>query len=281
MIKQSFCLTTASGRKLHIISYYNKRDLTQGLLSRLDDDDRFTSVQSGGAGWPIDLDLTEYPHPDEYEMPIVIGPEGPNSIDPTTTQATGQVVSPETNSARKRPWDHQVEFHSAVALDDPLARSTAIAADTRACSSLDGYGTNGYAAALPPKSSYVVDDSQEGWYGPDHSASLNSKRLRVDSAILMSQTSNDDGMRPSLSTSTTSTDPLTGSSDAEDFSHHSHRQSLMVASRWPSQATLVPSSFGTGDEPRSNYTKSDQSPAGLLLNLAQEEGPKGTLSASS
>lgn len=87
---------------------------------------------------------------------------------------------------------------------------------------------------------------------------------------LMSKLSND-GMRSSLSASTASTVSLTGS-DADDLSH---RQSLMVASRWPSETTLVTSPFGT-EWPRPN-TKPDQSAVGVLLSLAKDEGPKVTL----
>lgn len=62
LIKQSFTMTTTSGRKLHIISYYHKRDLRERQLRRVDDDARFTPGWSGA--WPIHVDPAEFPDPE-------------------------------------------------------------------------------------------------------------------------------------------------------------------------------------------------------------------------
>ncbi|PWN27604.1 hypothetical protein BDZ90DRAFT_213623, partial [Jaminaea rosea] len=40
LIKQSFSMTTTSGRKLHIVSYYTKRDVREGRLRRVSEDPR-------------------------------------------------------------------------------------------------------------------------------------------------------------------------------------------------------------------------------------------------
>ncbi len=54
-------MTTTSGRKMHIISYYTKREAREGLLRRVVDDARFDSAD--GRGWNVKLDEDEYPDP--------------------------------------------------------------------------------------------------------------------------------------------------------------------------------------------------------------------------
>ncbi|PWZ02264.1 hypothetical protein BCV70DRAFT_198542 [Testicularia cyperi] len=61
LIKQSFSMTTTSGRKLHVISYYTKRDVREGLLRRVSEDPRF--VGEGGGEWGLEVDEQEYPDP--------------------------------------------------------------------------------------------------------------------------------------------------------------------------------------------------------------------------
>lgn len=86
LIKQSFSMTTTSGRKLHVISYYTKRDVREGLLRRVSEDPRF--VGENGGEWGLEVDEAEYPdpisragdlpaglHPDELEGSQ--SPQGP------------------------------------------------------------------------------------------------------------------------------------------------------------------------------------------------------------
>ena len=61
LIKQSFSMTTTSGRKLHAISYYTKRDVREGLLRRVSEDPRF--VGEGGGEWGLEVDDNEFPDP--------------------------------------------------------------------------------------------------------------------------------------------------------------------------------------------------------------------------
>ncbi|EPQ28635.1 uncharacterized protein PFL1_03938 [Pseudozyma flocculosa PF-1] len=61
LIKQSFSMTTTSGRKLHAISYYTKRDVREGALRRVSEDPRF--VGEGGGEWDLQVDEHEYPDP--------------------------------------------------------------------------------------------------------------------------------------------------------------------------------------------------------------------------
>ncbi|PWN90299.1 hypothetical protein FA10DRAFT_260158 [Acaromyces ingoldii] len=62
LIKQSFSITTASGRKLHVISYFTKRDVREGRLRRVSEDPRF--VGEGGGEWGLQIDEAEYSFPD-------------------------------------------------------------------------------------------------------------------------------------------------------------------------------------------------------------------------
>lgn len=61
LIKQSFSMTTTSGRKLHIVSYYTKRDARQGRLRRVSEDPRY--VGEGGGEWGLEVDEEEFPDP--------------------------------------------------------------------------------------------------------------------------------------------------------------------------------------------------------------------------
>lgn len=61
LIKQSFSMTTTSGRKLHIVSYYTKRDLREGRLRRVSEDPRF--VGEAGGEWGLQVDEAEFPDP--------------------------------------------------------------------------------------------------------------------------------------------------------------------------------------------------------------------------
>lgn len=67
LIKQSFSMTSTSGRKLHIVSYYTKRDLREGTLRRTSEDPRF--VGEAGGEWGLFVDEREYPDPASDSVP--------------------------------------------------------------------------------------------------------------------------------------------------------------------------------------------------------------------
>ena len=75
LIKQSFSMTTTSGRKLHVISYYTKRDVREGLLRRVSEDPRF--VGENGGEWGLEVDEAEYPDPISRtgELPPGVNPD--------------------------------------------------------------------------------------------------------------------------------------------------------------------------------------------------------------
>lgn len=58
LIKQSFSITTASNRKLHVISYYRKQDVRMGLLQRVSEDPRLRT--NGPGSWGVHVDEKEY-----------------------------------------------------------------------------------------------------------------------------------------------------------------------------------------------------------------------------
>lgn len=61
LIKQSFSMVTTSGRKIHIVSYYTKKDIREGRLGRVSEDPRF--VGEAGGEWGLHIDEEEYPDP--------------------------------------------------------------------------------------------------------------------------------------------------------------------------------------------------------------------------
>jgi hypothetical protein len=71
LIKQSFSITTSSGRKLHVISYFTKRDIREGRLRRVGEDPRF--VGEGGGEWGLKVDEQEYSFPDMQQIGRVNG----------------------------------------------------------------------------------------------------------------------------------------------------------------------------------------------------------------
>lgn len=66
LIKQSFSVTTTSGRKLHVISYFTKRDVREGRLRRVSEDPRF--VGEGGGEWNLQVDEKEFAFPDGQQQ---------------------------------------------------------------------------------------------------------------------------------------------------------------------------------------------------------------------
>lgn len=58
LIKQSFSITTASNRKLHVISYFRKNDVRMGLLQRVSKDPRITG--RGPESWNVQVDEEEF-----------------------------------------------------------------------------------------------------------------------------------------------------------------------------------------------------------------------------
>ena len=102
LIKQSFSMTTTSGRKLHVISYYTKRDVREGMLRRVSEDPRF--VGESGGEWGLTVDEAEYPDPISRagDLPPGVDPQhfegsqsppGPAHAEPLDLRASrGQAV---------------------------------------------------------------------------------------------------------------------------------------------------------------------------------------------
>ena len=58
LIKQSFSITTASNRKLHVISYFSKNDIRSGRLQRVSKDPRIVGANQDS--WNVRVDEHEY-----------------------------------------------------------------------------------------------------------------------------------------------------------------------------------------------------------------------------
>nr|UOP57163.1 cAMP-independent regulatory protein pac2-like protein [Thecaphora frezii] len=102
LIKQSFSMTTTSGRKLHAISYYTKRDVREGLLRRVSEDPRF--VGEGGGEWDLQVDEHEYPDPISRagELPDAAGGQEPGSQSPPSLVGLQEGNEPESSLVDER-----------------------------------------------------------------------------------------------------------------------------------------------------------------------------------
>ncbi|TKY85801.1 hypothetical protein EX895_005342 [Sporisorium graminicola] len=103
LIKQSFSMTTTSGRKLHVISYYTKRDVREGLLRRVSEDPRF--VGESGGEWGLSVDEAEYPDP------ISRAGDLPPGVSPEDLEGS---ASPPPSSANLEPADLRASHGAAV-----------------------------------------------------------------------------------------------------------------------------------------------------------------------
>ncbi len=117
LIKQSFSMTTTSGRKLHVISYYTKRDVREGLLRRVSEDPRF--VGENGGEWGLEIDEAEYPDP------ISRAGDLPPGVNPEDFEEGSQ--SPPT-PAHREPVDLHVSRGEAAAV---RSRETSFHARTK------------------------------------------------------------------------------------------------------------------------------------------------------
>lgn len=284
-------MTTTSGRKMHIISYYHKRDLRDRALRRIDDDDRFSNAR--GDGWPIHVNEEEYPDPDlqfQQEQGVTDGTELERNI-PSPHEASDEYMR---DPSRKRPYDQAViQPTSSSPLEDYRTLTPIDPAPFKAIESssmtgfVNGYPVSGYAPLPLPRSSFMAPTHDTPWCDPN-AASGTAKRIRMDSTGSTTDLPYNTLSRPSNASNTTGTmrSSLSGSSSGEtvpvnagyEADRFSRRQSLLATSSWSSQSTLVDASFPPTDE-GAGSTKPDQTAAGALLSLAKDDGPRMPLSA--
>ena len=93
LIKQSFSITTASNRKLHVISYYRKQDVRMGLLQRVSEDPRITG--NGPGSWGIHVDEKEFGellNREEETLPESVSVSRSGELPPTPAGSEGRGV---------------------------------------------------------------------------------------------------------------------------------------------------------------------------------------------
>lgn len=116
LIKQSFSMTTASGRKLHIVSYYTKRDLREGRLRRVSEDPRF--VGEAGGEWGLEVDEVEFPDPVLNGNEQAAGAHAQAGVSPAhqQPQQAGATVNTASAAPHRRPSGDQCD--SILSKDD-------------------------------------------------------------------------------------------------------------------------------------------------------------------
>ncbi|KAJ1029061.1 hypothetical protein NDA18_002689 [Ustilago nuda] len=141
LIKQSFSMTTTSGRKLHVISYCTKRDVREGLLRRVSQDPRF--VGENGGEWGLEVDEAEYPDPisragdlapglnPEVDLEGSQSPPGPSHLELAQHRSSrGEVIAhSRENSYHDRKMD--VAGRSYVDARGPPVDRSRVSSDSR------------------------------------------------------------------------------------------------------------------------------------------------------
>jgi Gti1/Pac2 family len=124
LIKQSFSITTASGRKLHVISYFTKRDVREGRLRRVSEDPRF--VGEGGGEWGLKVNDEEYSFHDGINRAGGL-PDGQGDADILDEDDEDDVLdSPISRPATTLPINvsntHQTQFAEPTPVRDEVER---------------------------------------------------------------------------------------------------------------------------------------------------------------
>jgi len=118
LVKQSYSITTTSGRKLHIVSYFTKKDAASGRLRRVSKDPRF--VGEGGGEWNLKIDKVEYRF-SEVSNDSMLTSESPDFsgiLETTESADEGQVQLTAVDQSRQRRkeeaerYSHTPESHS-------------------------------------------------------------------------------------------------------------------------------------------------------------------------
>ena len=73
LFKQSFSITTATGLKLHLISYYTREDVNQGKLAQPSTDSRLKHIQIPIENYPDTSPSASYQNPAVTHVPLQYG----------------------------------------------------------------------------------------------------------------------------------------------------------------------------------------------------------------
>lgn len=233
LIKQSFTMTTTSGRKLHIISYYHKRDLREHLLRRIDDDPRF--YPSCPTGWPIKLSSAEYPDPEL-------------SSHQTEDQETAKSLDL-SSPARQGPYDQIVPVEPVPGSHRPVGLAPTVKPTESAL--------NGSAVSLPGPPVYY-----DGWN--DRGKRMHPDTVAVEYEFSRSGT---DSMRTSWSASSNSSKTASSLETPGSSGSDPEMRRSWIQPRWSSQSTIG----SAGGIPVAEMPAKDHSAAGALLCLAKDD----------
>lgn len=161
LIKQSFSITTTSGRKLHVISYFTKRDVREGRLRRVSEDPRF--VGEAGGEWGLKIDDKEYSFPD---MSQIARPSGVDGVSGSTLMERGDDEASslsddsEQRSASPRP-QHLFEIADPVIQPAPPALKSNHDSRKRPFQEEEGM-TDTYRALTRPRLARLRSSSMSG-----------------------------------------------------------------------------------------------------------------------
>lgn len=262
LVKQSFTITTTSGRRLHIISYYHKHNLREHSLCRVDDDDRFTNAH--GDGWHVAVDKAEYPDP--FQPDLRFGRPLPSECDPAASlQDTGK----KGVSCVSRSLDATTALPS-MAVGSRADRQRIVPPPAHA-GAFAGYSTTGGLSALTPPRPALGE-----WYAATEASP--TKRLLLNSSIGLDSEygplsraggGSQYGFNDLTPTRSLRTPILTDPARFGDIDT-SGRTSVRP-SRWASsQPTFIDGSAA----PDEGAMRPDQSAAGVLLSLSKDDGPR-------
>lgn len=195
LIKQSFSMTTTSGRKLHIVSYYTKRDLREGRLRRVSEDPRF--VGESGGEWGLQVDETEFPDPVAVtDQSADVGPVAAEG-GPPTHQGDDALSRTDASSPRQEPMSKSPKFAMDTQADGApfpnfartLGRSDSshkqfLPALSRTGSSMEArtYASGSDQRGLKRPHSRGTTDENAASTSPAHAQRPSLKRLRSSSA---------------------------------------------------------------------------------------------------
>lgn len=166
-------MTSGSGRKLHIVSYYTKRDLRERTLRRVSEDPRF--VGEAGGEWGLSVDEQEYPDPVSDSAPACAERSQSHFVEPPRV-AHDRGSSDDATSFRTRATPtspHQVQASS------PRWQST----DWRSSPTQSFPAASG-SCAVRKVSEQEVDDSRAQLQDASlHSAQPRAQSVRHPQAI--------------------------------------------------------------------------------------------------
>jgi len=183
LIKQSFSITTSSGRKLHVISYFTKRDIREGRLRRVSEDPRF--VGEGGGEWGLKVDDKEYSFPDMHQISRAQGQGDGGASGDGTNRERGEDESSDMSDMSDARSPLPVHATDAVKKEDSSSKTTGSSDYSRKRSMPEDATSATGNAPVRPRLARLRSSSMSGMPTPT------SSRTRQVDASIQSNTSLD------------------------------------------------------------------------------------------